>query len=204
MNIGCAYLTYTGTPPYMPDQPVDYRYFGEFVSPERAPKQCPMIFFELPIAGPVTAVLWHTVLENGNYLTKHMPFLWAGFSEPKYSSPTGDPPLEMVLLLEYATEYWKPFTSLEAAAMLMPALIEMTQPELDDFLGRLGNRENLKKREVLRKKMFIASCWANWAKAGLSYEERVADMEKNGVPITLHYFKKLVTRDMSLNRHPIE
>lgn len=214
--IGFVYLTCEGQPPYTSGWPVDNRYFGVMRSEQRAPENCPRIYFKLPITQPVTAVLWNMKLGNGNFLTQSLPFPWkkyglfppihistrgVSFQEPGYLMRMTDPPRELALHLEYATELWRPFTSLVSAWKLLPGLSKMLPPELDDFMERLGRSQNRGKLETLHQKAFIANCWIPWEQAELRHKDRVRDMERNGVPIELENFKKLAKREMQLRRH---
>jgi len=219
MKIGFAYLTYKGTLPYTLDQPVDYRYFGKIVSKDRAPKHCPRIYFELPISRPVTTVLWHADLGNGTFTTRPALFLWVGiqmysvdhehlkdigFYEPRLAMIMDAPPRELVLQLGYAIKIWEPFTTLVAASKLLPVMLNMESWEREDFLKRIGQGQNERTLRVAHQKAYIANCWIAWENAELCYADRVRDMQKNGVQITLGNFKKLVNREMKLKPHFIE
>ena len=134
---------------------MDYRCFGEIMSKARAPERCPHIHFEMPIVRPVTAVLWQAHLENGTSVICDVPCLWAGpgperalelielddkpegvgLFAPKLAIVSENPPREMVLRLESATKFWRPFTSLVAAGKLLPVLLDMSPPERKGFFG---------------------------------------------------------------------
>lgn len=215
MNIGVVYLPYYGKSPYTPGQRVDYRSFGKIVPKEMAPDHCPMLYFSLPIMRPVTAALWHASSPDGLFTMQEVLVPWlntellqykqepheqVGHYAPRLSWTVNSPPDALVLLLQYAIAYWQPFTSLVAALDLLPVLIAMSPEGSADFLGRIGLTQNQHKLHVLRQKAFINSCWVAWEHAELSYEDRVRNMEENGVSIKLESFKKLAKREMKLKR----
>lgn len=215
MKIGYAFLTYKGTLPYTPDQPVNYRYCGEFISPQSAPKYCPKIYFELPITRPVSAVLWSALMENGDLWHRDVLFSWAKFEMqeikptgpgglgewiPKFMTEISEPPREIILALSYVTEFWQPFTSLVAASKLLPFLHNMSLTQKDDFLGRIGQSRNREKFRVLLEKFYIALYWPAWEKKEMSYEGRIRDMAAHGIQISMAVFQKRVRRDMKLER----
>ncbi len=215
MNIGAVYSPYYGEAPYTPGQRVDYRNLGKIVPQDMAPDHCPMLYFKLPITRPVTVAIWNASSPNGIFTRQEVLVPWlntellqykqelheqVGRFAPRLSSVVNNPPKGLVLQLQYAIEYWQPFTSLVAALKLLPVLIAMSPEESADFLGRIGLTQNQRKLRVVRQKAFINSCWVAWEQAELSYEERVRNMEKNGVPIKLESFKKLAKREMKLNR----
>jgi len=71
------------------------------------------------------------------------------------------------------------------------------------FLERIGQSQNPQSLRVKHQKDFILVCWAKWEKAELSYEERIRDMEKNGMPIEEKSFRQFVSR-MKLKQYSLE
>jgi len=218
VKIGYAFLTYKGELPYTLDQPVDYRSCGQFISPQRAPDFCPRIYFQLPITGLVSAVLWHAPLGNGSFYNAAVLFPWDKFEmvDVNQDGPGGlgkrtpqcilankNSSHEMRLALGYLTEFWQPLTSLASAGRLLPVLLKMSPEEKEDFMEKIGQSRNRAKFRVLLEKAFIALSWEVWESKEMSYPARIRDMAAHDTAIKLDRFKKLVKR-MKLKRHSKE
>jgi hypothetical protein len=65
-------------------------------------------------------------------------------------------------------------------------------------MERLGQSRNQIKRRIWRENLFIATRWAEWERMRGSgcdnYLDRVADMRRHGLPMTVAAFKKRVAK----------
>lgn len=218
MKIGYAHCLYEGSLPYQPGAPIS---FGAFVPHAAKPRFCPEIYFRFPIRQPVTAVVWCAPYAEGGYYVTALPFDWsqrlpvaqmeefAGESSgyvPQHatvfvSTVTADQKNLLrpwQCLVDLAEEYWQPLIRLRMASKLVPAMHLMSEAERIEFLATLGQSRNQKTRRKWREDFFIASRWETWERMrgdGVkNYGDRVADMAKHGLPMSVAAFKKRVSR----------